>query len=116
MPLSEQWAQTNRKTEFSEASVLAADTLSAGVAREGPGSVPSDHRAGFKTVDSAAIGAAGGAGMGQIEKDPGMAAPRSHARVGAVGRQIGCVEFDDRIATGGSRQIAGMASLITHIG
>jgi hypothetical protein len=32
-----------------------------------------------------------------------------------VGRQIGCFEFDDRIATGGCRQIAGMARRIAHV-
>jgi len=115
MPMSKEWAQTNRENKFSETSVSAADTLLAGLACRGPGSVPFDDRAGFEAVDSAAIGAAGGACVGQVEEDPRMAAPGSHARVGAVCRQIGCVELDDRIATGGGRQIAGMARRIAHV-
>jgi hypothetical protein len=104
-----------KKNKFSGTSVSAADTFLAGVAWQRPDSVTFDNRTGFETVDGAAVGAAGGACVGQIEENPRRAAPGGHPRVGAVGRQIGCVKLDDRIATGGSRQIAGMARRIAHV-
>jgi hypothetical protein len=106
---------SSKKLKFFEMTVSPADAQSAGVPASARPSVPFDDRAGFEPVDGAAVGAAGTAGVRQIKEDPRMAAPGGHARVGAVGRQIGCPEFDDRVIARDCRQIAGMARWIAHV-